>query len=242
MKPHIDRVKLAHDFLYRIFAESLHAKRIESLANGALGVMTGASLAVSVIGHSLAQARSLVDKHAIKQVDRLLSNRGVVVWETFAPWVREVVGPRKQIVVAMDWTDFDADDQTTLALNLVTRHGRATPLIWLTVSKDELKDRRNDYEDLCLSRLAEVLPEGVAVTILADRGFGDTKLFAFLGELGSPMSSAFAAISMSPRPTAKRATPPIGSARAAGRANCATPRSRRVGTRSGRSSASMPGT
>jgi hypothetical protein len=184
MKPHIDRVKLAHDFLYRIFAESLHAKRIESLANGALGVMTGASLAVSVIGHSLAQARSLVDKHAIKQVDRLLSNRGVVVWETFAPWVREVVGPRKQIVVAMDWTDFDADDQTTLALNLVTRHGRATPLIWLTVSKDELKDRRNDYEDLCLSRLAEVLPEGVAVTILADRGFGDTKLFAFLGELG----------------------------------------------------------
>jgi hypothetical protein len=84
----------------------------------------------------------------------------------------------------MDWTDFDADDQTTLALNLVTRHGRATPLIWLTVSKDELKDRRNDWEDLCLSRLAEVLPEGVAVTILADRGFGDTKLFAFLDQLG----------------------------------------------------------
>jgi hypothetical protein len=23
----------------------------------------------------------------------------------------------------MDWTDFDADDQTTLALNLVTNHG-----------------------------------------------------------------------------------------------------------------------
>jgi hypothetical protein len=184
MKPHIDRVKIAHDFLYRIFAESLHAKRIESLANGALGVMTGASLAVSIIGHSLAQARSLVDKHAIKQVDRLLSNRGIVVWEMFAPWVREVVGPRKEIVVAMDWTDFDADDQTTLALNLVNRHGRATPLLWLTVSKDELKDRRNDWEDLCLSRLAEVLAEGVAVTILADRGFGDTKLFAFLDTLG----------------------------------------------------------
>jgi Transposase DDE domain len=184
MKPHIDRVEFAHDFLFRIFAGNLHAKRIESLANGALGVMTSASLGVSIIGHALAQARGLVDKHAIKQVDRMLSNRGVVVWEMFAAWVREVVGPRKEIVVAMDWTDFDADDQTTLALNLVTRHGRATPLIWLTVSKDELKDRRNDWEDLCLSRLAEVLPEGVAVTILADRGFGDTKLFAFLDQLG----------------------------------------------------------
>jgi hypothetical protein len=84
----------------------------------------------------------------------------------------------------MDWTDFDADDQATLALNLVTSHGRATPLLWLTVLKDELKDQRNDFEDLCLSRLAEVLPEGVAVTILADRGFGDTKLFGFLDRLG----------------------------------------------------------
>src|SRR5271167_1065690 len=184
MKPHIDRVEFVDGFLSRIFAGNLHAKRIESLANGALGVMTSASLAVSIIGHSLAQARGLIDKHAIKQVDRLLSNRGVVVWEIFAPWVREVVGPRKEIVVAMDWTDFDADDPTTLALNLVTRHGRATPLLWLTVPKDELKDRRNDYEDLCLSRLAEVLPPGLAVTILADRGFGDTKLFAFLDELG----------------------------------------------------------
>ena len=48
--------------------------------------------------------------------------------------------------------------------------------------KDELKDARNDYEDACLRRLAEVLPAGVRVTILA--GFADLKLFDFLGELG----------------------------------------------------------
>src|SRR5271154_544798 len=94
------------------------------------------------------------------------------------------LGDRRSIVVAMDWTDFDADDQTTLALNLVTNHGRATPLLWLTVFKGELKAKRNDYEDLCLLRLAEALPEGAVVTILADRGFGDVKLFAFLDELG----------------------------------------------------------
>ena len=180
----IERVEFVHNYLDRIFAEDLHAKRVQSLANGTLGVMTSASLAVSIIGQSLAQARGLLSKHAIKQVDRLLSNRGIVVWDMFAPWVREVVGQRKTLVVAMDWTDFDADDQTTLALNLVSNHGRATPLLWLTVLKDELKDQRNDFEDLCLARLAEVLPEGVAVTILADRGFGDTKLFGFLDTLG----------------------------------------------------------
>ncbi len=71
----------------------------------------------------------------------------------FGLWVAEVVGQRKTIDVAMDWTDFDADDQTTLALSLVTNHGRATPLLWLTALKDELKDKRSDYEDLGLGRL-----------------------------------------------------------------------------------------
>jgi len=83
----------------------------------------------------------------------------------------------------MDWTDFDSDNQSTLALHLVTRHGRATPLLWLTVDKDELKNQRNDFEDLCLSRLKQLLPEGVTATILADRGFGDVKLFEFLESL-----------------------------------------------------------
>ena len=116
----------------------------------------------------------------IKQVDWLLSNAGVAPWDLFGSWIAEVVGARREIVVAMDWTDFDRDNQCTLALHLVTSHGRATPLLWLTVDKDELKDQRNDFEDLCLSRLKELLPEGVTATILADRGFGDVKLFEFL--------------------------------------------------------------
>ena len=58
------------------------------------------------------------------------------------------------------------------------------PLIWLTVDKDELKNQRNDFEDACLNRLKATLPEGASVTILADRGFGDVKLFEFLESLG----------------------------------------------------------
>ena len=57
------------------------------------------------------------------------------------------------------------------------------PLIWLTVDKDELKNQRNDFEDACLNRLKATLPEGASVTILADRGFGDVKLFEFLESL-----------------------------------------------------------
>jgi len=171
-------------FLDSVLNDDIHTKRVASLANATLGVRTGASLGVAVIGKSLAQARGLLPKHAVKQVDRLLSNPGIEAWDVFATWVPEMIGSRPDIVVAMDWTDYDADGQATLALNLVTRHGRATPLIWLSVLKDELADARNDYEDACLRRLAEVLPDGVRATILADRGFADTKLFGFLDELG----------------------------------------------------------
>jgi hypothetical protein len=59
------------------------------------------------------------------------------------------------------------------------------------VDKDELKDQRNDFEDLCLTRLKQVLPEGVAGTILADRGFGDVKLFEFLDRLVSAFVFVF---------------------------------------------------
>ena len=37
---------------------------------------------------ALAQARGILPKSGIKQVDRLLSNAGVVPWDLFAAWVR----------------------------------------------------------------------------------------------------------------------------------------------------------
>jgi hypothetical protein len=178
------RLKDIRAFIDGVCGHELHAKRVDSLAGATLGVMASASLAVAVIGQALAQARGLVTKHAIKQVDRLLSNQGIDVWDSFACWVPHLIGARKEIVVAMDWTDFDSDGQATLALNLVTRHGRATPLLWLTVWKDELIEQRNDFEDACLVRLKQLVPPGCAVTIPADRGFGDHKLFKFLDDLG----------------------------------------------------------
>jgi quercetin 2,3-dioxygenase len=72
-----ERFDSVHEFLGRVFGGDLHAKRILSLTNGMLGVMTGAALAVSLIGQALATARGLIAKSAFKQADRLLSNAGV---------------------------------------------------------------------------------------------------------------------------------------------------------------------
>ncbi len=169
-------------FLESLFEGDVHAKRIYSMANATLGVLSSASLAVHAIGQGLAHARGLITKHTVKQVDRLLSNSEFDVWSYFAYWVPYVIGSRPVIRVALDWTEFDRDNHSTIVLSMVTRHGRATPLMWKSVLKSNLKNRRNEYEDRLLLRFKEVLPQGVHVTVLADRGFGDQKLFRFLRE------------------------------------------------------------
>jgi hypothetical protein len=168
------------NFLESLFEGDVHAMRVYSMANATLGVLSSASLAVHMIGQGLAHSRGLVTKHAVKQVDRLMSNRGIKVWEYFAYWVPYVIGPRREVMLALDWTEFDHDNHATIVLSMVTRHGRATPLMWKSVLKSTLKGHRNEYEDQLLRRLKEVVPDGVKVTVLADRGFGDQKLFEFL--------------------------------------------------------------
>ena len=59
-------------------------------------------------------------KHAIKQVDRLLSNEGVDIDTALAHWVPYVVESRTSINIAMDWTDFDADGHATIMLSLLS--------------------------------------------------------------------------------------------------------------------------
>jgi hypothetical protein len=181
--PKVDRARV-EQFVEAVVGEDLHAKRVLSLANTVGGALSAAALSVHAIGHGLAQEYGLNSKHAIKQVDRLLSNGGIDPWKLFGQWVPQVVGARTEIVVALDWTDFDRDGQSSIVLSLITAHGRATPLVWKTVLKADLEGRRNEYEDDVLRRLAETLPKAVAhVRVLADRGFGDQKLYEFLGRL-----------------------------------------------------------
>ncbi|MEO5927842.1 MAG: IS4 family transposase [Patescibacteria group bacterium] len=173
-----------HDFIRELLGDDVHATRVLSFASGVVGVIHAAALGIHVIGRGLADAMGLAPKHAIKQIDRLLSNSNVTVWAWFQQWVTFVVAARQEMVVALDWTEFDKDDHAVIALYLITSHGRATPLIWRTVRKSELKTHRNSHEYDVIQRLHEIVPGSVDITVLADRGFGDQKLFSLLTTLG----------------------------------------------------------
>lgn len=172
------------DFVDHLFGASLHEKRLESLANSVVGVLHAAILAIHAIGAAYAAVAQKQAKHGIKQVDRWLSNPAFDLARLWSSWVEFVVGVREEIVIALDWTDFERDDHTTLCAYLVTRHGRATPLMWRTVPKSTLEGKRTGYEHDLIETLHELLRPEIRVTLLADRGFGDQKLYELLGLLG----------------------------------------------------------
>lgn len=166
----------------KIFENNLHKKRQLSLAYGALGALGSSSLFLHDLGENMAKARDKNKKHTTKQIDRLLSNKGISIWDLSAQWVPYLIGSLNNILVALDWTSFADDKQYMLSLNVVTGKGMSTPLLWKTVDNKLMKHNRARYEDQILSRLKEVLPAGVKVTLLADRGFADQKFFRFLDE------------------------------------------------------------
>jgi Transposase DDE domain len=172
------------ELMGEVFGGEIHAQRVASLSDGVDGVLHAASLGVRAIGHGLAVANGLAPRQAIKPVDRLLSNPKLLREEVARCWVRFVVAERKALFVNFDWTEFADADQSMLVLGTQTEHGRSTPLVWKTVTHSELKDPRHAHEDELVGLLADVLPEGVRVTVVADRGFSDSKLYRFLQELG----------------------------------------------------------
>ena len=163
-----------------IWSGAMHKKRLQSVGMFVWGIMLSTRLSSATIGRSLAKGRNKSAKHGIKQIDRLLGNDKIDVVKELPGYVRWVVALRTAIVVSLDWTSFDADGHSCIVVNLVTRHGRATPLVWITVKNLHLRHRRNSYEREALSLLSRCLPRGVMVTVLADRGFADTKFFMFI--------------------------------------------------------------
>ena len=85
-----------------LFDAELHQKTLRSLHHGVLGTLHAARAGIPAIGQGLAVALNLERKHAIKQVDRLLSNPHFDPELLAPPWVRFVVGNRTELIVALD--------------------------------------------------------------------------------------------------------------------------------------------
>ena len=171
--------------LRAMVGDDVHAKTLGAVQNALAALLETATLGVLTLAAALAATQGLLLKNAQRRLDDLLANAHFDPWTWAEIWVPYVVAGRDEVVVALDWTDFDADDATAIYAAVITTHGRATPLLWRTVRRAMLADGgRSDEEDALLLRLRAVLPRGVKVTLLADRGFADQRLMHLLTTWG----------------------------------------------------------
>jgi hypothetical protein len=168
--------KLVNDYVGGV----IHKKQSESLGNAVFAAMMSPRLGISALGRMYAQQTGKCPKHTIKQMDKLIGNTKISITDVLYEHVRIAVAHRQIIVVTFDWTEYDSVDQSRIAVNQLSRHGRATPLLWLTVKKSGLRKHRTAYEKKALRLLKECLPEEVQVIVLADRGFCSTTLFKYI--------------------------------------------------------------
>jgi len=78
---------------------------VASLVNGVDGVLHAASVGTRALGQGLTSAQGLAPRHAITQIDRLLSTTHGLLEEVVACCVPFVIGERSESVVEFDWTE-----------------------------------------------------------------------------------------------------------------------------------------
>jgi hypothetical protein len=134
---------------------------------------------LSAIGRCLRSASAA--KHAIKRVWRFCDNDLVHPEDVLPRVVRRLTrGRKKPLLVALDWTHVGPFH--TLMAAAVLR-GRAVPLVWHSYTDGQLTRSQNALEESLLRLLVTMLPGGVSVILLADRGFGRAALANTCSEL-----------------------------------------------------------
>jgi len=161
-----------------------HVKPMRQSRRKTLAVIVAAALrmkGVGVLALGRAMAGAVGAKHCIKRVWRFLRNPGVecesvsrALWQRFAR-------SRGRQVVLVDWTDLHPFQQLVFAL---PRDGRALPFLSKTIRKADSEGSMVRAEEACLDALGAIVPSGVELVLIGDRGFGNTRWLTGLRKRG----------------------------------------------------------
>ena len=172
----------AREFLHKQLAadhSKIHKTRLISLTHAVTGLLASEVLQLTAIGRHLMSECS--DKHAIKRVDRLLGNNGLVNERAdLYKWqAHKLMGRKKHPLILLDYSDVNAQRTHFILRAAVALKGRSL------VVYEEVHDRENyaPYWRKFLATLAALLPTGCEPVIVTDAGFRGPwrKAFADLG-------------------------------------------------------------
>lgn len=157
-------------------------KTLADLVSAALSV---GRVSLSELGRLLAEEADGAAKHAIKRVWRFTTNDRVHISDAMQGPLRWLLRSRAwrdiPLLVTLDWTEV-RNFHTLMAAAVI--RGRGVPLLWASYEEWKFHKSQNNLEEGLLRLLKSLLPEGIQVILLADRGFGRTELARTCQQLG----------------------------------------------------------
>ena len=168
----------------------LRLSQTKTLADLTAAALHVGRVSLAAIGRQLTGPSAA--KHRIKRTWRFGANTRIVVSDAMRGLLRHLLKRRrvkpgrgrrtvKPLLIALDWTDI-RNFHTLMAAAVM--QGRAVPLLWATYTKWKLARSQNNLEEGLLRLLRDLIPPGVPVVLLADRGFGRTELAKVCQQLG----------------------------------------------------------
>src|SRR5512147_2654339 len=123
------------------------------------------------------QGRAQYAQSTQRRFRRWLGNRRIEVAPLYGPLIQQALQEwgRYTLYLALD-TSMLWNQYCVMRLSVVYR-GRAVPIVWEVIKHGSSSVTHAAYETL-LDAVPALLPAGVKVVFLADRGFADTALLA----------------------------------------------------------------
>lgn len=153
-------------------ATGLRLSQAKTLAELTAAALSVGRASLAALGRRL--AGDTTAKHRIKRAWRFCANERVEVSAAMSGVIGRLTRRRtKPLLVALDWVEV-RDFHTLMAA--AVRRGRAVPLLWASYPEWVLFRSQNSLEEGLLRLLRSLVPAGVRIILLADRGFGRAEL------------------------------------------------------------------
>lgn len=116
-----------------------------------------------------------------RRFSRWLHNPRINVHKLYSPLIQKALASwESSTITLIEDTSMLWDEYCLIRLSVQYR-GRAVPLVWRVIRHRSSSVKFSAYETM-LRRAAKLIPTGVSVCFLADRGFADVQLMRYLRE------------------------------------------------------------
>ena len=161
-------VKVLHKLLHES-VPSIHSVRLNTFMAAIQALTHGAQASVTSLGRGL--KGKVYDKHKIKRVDRLLSNKHLYIesHKIYTALARKILVGLPEPIITIDWSPLCADQSQQLLRAAIPVGGRSLTLYEEVHPQSKLGNRKIQHQ--FLDQLASMIPVSCCPIIVADSGF-----------------------------------------------------------------------